>query len=144
MRPVVEGVAPTKLRHLAAPYIEILAELGRWDELAEFAERIEPVIEVTPYLRPIVDRAQGRALAAVGDSAEAAARLRAALAGFSALLYQFEAARTAEALAEIPGVPNRDEAFRQALETYEALAASPSMARLSGRSARPPAAHLKQ
>jgi hypothetical protein len=137
MRPVVEGVAPTKLRHLAAPYIEILAELGRWDELAGFVEQIEPVIEVTPYLRPIIDRAQGRARAAVGDSAEGAARLQAALSGFSALGYPFEAARTAEVLAELPGVPNRDELLDQARETYEALGASPSVARLSRRSARP-------
>lgn len=135
MRSVVEGVGATKLRHLAAPYVEILAELRRSDDLAQFVERIEPIIEVTPYLGPIVDRAQGRAKAAAEAYAEAAARLQAALGGFAALGYPFEVARTAELLADLPEIPNRDDLLHQAREAYEALGAAPSLARLRGRSA---------
>jgi len=130
MRPVVEGLAPTKLRHLAAPYVEVLAELGRWDELAEFVERIEPIIDVTPYLRPYVDRGAARARLAAGDVAEAAVGLEAARRGFELLEYRFEAARTAELLANVPGVTNRDALLEQARAAYEALGAAPSLERI--------------
>ncbi|HUF06972.1 MAG TPA: hypothetical protein VMP86_06250 [Candidatus Binatia bacterium] len=128
MAPVVAGVAPTKLRHLAAPYIEVLAALGRWDELTEFVKKVEPIIDVTPYLRPYADRAHGRARIAGGDSEGAAATLQAAFIGFSELGYRFETARTAEVLAEL-NVPNRDELLDQARETYESLGALRSLAR---------------
>jgi class 3 adenylate cyclase/tetratricopeptide (TPR) repeat protein len=131
MRPVVEGVVPTKLRHLAAPYVEVLVELARWDELATFVKHIEPIIDATPFLRPYVARAEGRAKLADGDGAAAAAGLEAARTGFELLDYRFEAARTAELLADVPGVPSRDALLAQARETYEALGATPSLARLT-------------
>jgi class 3 adenylate cyclase/tetratricopeptide (TPR) repeat protein len=133
MRPVVEGIAPAKLRHLAAPYAEILAALGRWDELTTFLTHIEPIIDVTPFLRPYVDRSQGRAELAKGDSARATAGLEAAKREFELLDYRFEAARTAELLAEVPGVTNRGALLQQAGETYEALGAAPSLARVQQR-----------
>jgi tetratricopeptide (TPR) repeat protein len=133
MRPVVEGVVTTKLRHLAAPYVEILAEVGAWDELAEFVKRIERVIDVTPYLRPYVDRAKGRARIAADDNKDGTAALQSALRGFTDLGYRFEAARTAELLAELPGVSNHTELLDQARETYESLGARPSLARLLAR-----------
>lgn len=133
MAPVVAGVAPTKLRHLAAPYVEVLAELGRWDELAEFVKKVEPIIEVTPFLRPYVDRAEGRAKLAEGNSAGAAAGLEAARREFELLGYRFEAARTAELLAGVPGLPNRHTLLEQASEAYEALGATLSLARVQQR-----------
>jgi len=133
MRPVVEGVAPTKLRHLAAPYLEILVELGRWSDVAAFSAHIEPIIEVTPFLRPYLDRAEGRAKLAEGNSAGAAAGLEAARRAFELLGYRFEAARSAELLADVPGLPNRQALLEQAREAYEALGATPSLARVQQR-----------
>ncbi|HEX7197596.1 MAG TPA: hypothetical protein VF364_12285, partial [Candidatus Limnocylindria bacterium] len=107
--------------------------LGRWTELAEFVGHIEPIIDVTPFVHPYVDRAVGSAKLAEGDDDAAVAMLEAARGGFELLRYRFEAARTAELLAGVPGVPNAGELLTEARQTYEALGAAPSLARVDQR-----------
>lgn len=133
MQPIVEGLAPTRLRHLAAPYIEGVAELGRWEDLARFVTHMDPIIAVTPYLRPYVDRARGRARLAQGETTGAATALEAAKAQFDTLAYRFESARTAELLAEVPGVSSRDALLEEAIEAYRSLGAARCLARLQQR-----------
>jgi class 3 adenylate cyclase/tetratricopeptide (TPR) repeat protein len=128
MAPVVVGVGPTRLRHLGPTYVDVLSAVGRWDELRGFLELIESVVEVTPYLRPYVERARGRVRLARGERAAAAADLRAADESFTSLEYAFESARTAEMLADV--VPEGSDALRaRARGIYEALGAVRAVAR---------------
>jgi class 3 adenylate cyclase/tetratricopeptide (TPR) repeat protein len=131
MEPVVRDVPSRRLRHLAPSYVEILADLGRWDELARFIAVLGPMLDDTPYVRPYVDRAQGRAKLAAGDRAGAVQRLEAALAGFSRLSYPFEVARTAELLAEVTDERRRRELLEQARQTYASLGARPALDRVA-------------
>jgi class 3 adenylate cyclase/tetratricopeptide (TPR) repeat protein len=137
MEPLMEGLPLMRLRHLAMPYVEILAELGRWDELARFVKLLEPIRDVTPFLRPFVDRAEGQARIAAGDVAGAAARLEAALAGFNELTYPFEAARTAELLAAVADEAQRTDLLESARETYRSLGALPALERVTALLAQP-------
>ena len=137
MKPLMPGLPPMRLRYLAMPYVEILAELGRWDDLARFVELLEPILDVTPCLRPFVERAGGRARISAGDVPGAAVRLEAALAGFNELTYRFEAARTAELLAAVAEEARRIDLLEGARETYGSLGAIPALERVMALLAQP-------
>jgi len=128
---VVRDVPARRLRYLAPSYVEILAELARWDELARFAGVLGPLLDHTPYVRPYVERAEARAKLAAGDRAGAVERFEAALAGFSQLSYPFEVARTAELLAEVADEDRRRELLGQARQAYESLGARPALDRVA-------------
>ncbi len=135
---LVPTVGPAELREIAPAWIETLTALGRWDELHQFAERVMPIVDATPLLKPIIRRAEGRALAAVGDRTSAAAALKEAVAGFKRLKHPFEGARTLEAVAELVEEDERGRLLREALTTYEALGAASHALRLRAYGPAPP------
>ncbi len=127
-QPMLSAARPAQLRDMAPAQIEILVTLGRWDELRDFVERVRPLIAATPLLSGFIDRAVARSLAAAGDHAAAIDLFETAISGFEALSCPFEAARTRELLADLPGAPRRRELLEEALDTYEVLGAEPHAA----------------
>ncbi|MBA2632409.1 MAG: AAA family ATPase [Chloroflexi bacterium] len=126
----LDTAGPAELRHIAPTRIEVLVALGRWDELRELIERARPLVDATPLLKPIIQRAEGSALLAAGDPASATESLRAAVAEFERLRYPFEVARTLEALAELVDPPEVTDLRAKALAIYEALGARPHVGRV--------------
>lgn len=125
-----DAAGPAELRDVAGTRIEALVALRRWDELREFIDRVKALVDETPLLKPVIDRAQGIALAAEGQPGRAVDALRSSVAGFERLKFPFEVARTQEALADLVD-PGEARTLREAaLTTYEALGAVPHSARV--------------
>ena len=132
-QPLLTSAGPADLRDMAAAQIEILAALGRWEELRDFVDRVRPLTAETPLLGPVIDRALARAHAATGDHAAAIDLFDSAIVGFAALTCPFEAARTKELLADMPAALERQGLLADALETYRSLGAEPHAARARAR-----------
>jgi len=132
-QPMLSSARPAELRDMALAQVEILVTLGRWDELREFVERVRPLTAATPLLGPFIDRAQARSRAAAGDHASAIDLFESAITGFASLTCPFEAARTRELLADVPGATGRQGLLGDALATYESLGAAPHAARVRAK-----------
>jgi tetratricopeptide (TPR) repeat protein len=136
--PLLLSAGPADLRGMAPTHIEILVALGRWDEMRRFMDRVRPLRDATPLLVASIDRAEARALAAAGDHAAAIELFESAIGGYAALTCPFEAARTSELLADVPGSPERRGLLDDALATYDSLGAAPHAARVRAKLADAP------
>jgi hypothetical protein len=81
--------------------VEALEALEDWGELAAYRPRARSAIAGNAALGPLLDRAEGRARAAAGDSAGARRLLRRSVAGFRRLGMVFEEGRAQDALAAL-------------------------------------------
>jgi class 3 adenylate cyclase len=105
---------------------ELVAALERWDDAAGLVEAAREEAEAGDLLTlpPVVDRLEGRAAAAQGDAAEAAALLGRSAAGFAELEARWEEAFSRLLLAEALAGGDRPGAERQlrtALPVFEQL-----------------------
>ena len=83
-------------------------------------------------LNAYVERAEGQALAAKGDTAGAHESLWRALDAFAGFPHVFEAARTKEAMAHVSDEPERLRLLGEAIATYRSLGAKPHLERAEG------------
>lgn len=88
--------------------VEALEALEDWPSLSEFLPHAPASIAGNAALRPLVDRARGRALAAAGDLPGARRLLRRSAAAFGQLGMRFEAARAAAALETVATLGDRE------------------------------------
>ncbi len=89
----------------AYAFVEALEALQDWEAIAAFKPRARSAIAGNKALRPLLDRAEGRAHAAAGDAVDARRLLRRSIAGFARLGMAYEEARAREALAAIRPSP---------------------------------------
>jgi tetratricopeptide (TPR) repeat protein len=111
--------------------LEALGALAEWDQVRDFLPEVGRVAGSHAVLAPARDRAEGKLLAATGDSAGGARLLEKALKRFEALLVPFEAARTREELARLAGSDEAKPLLENAFETYRRLGARPHAERVA-------------
>ena len=85
----------------AFAYLEALEALGDWAAVDAFLPSAKTAVTGNAALRPLLDRAAGRARAAAGDPSTARRLLRRSVAGFRRLGMQPDADRAAEALDDL-------------------------------------------
>jgi class 3 adenylate cyclase/tetratricopeptide (TPR) repeat protein len=114
-----------------APMLDVLGELGRFEELAEFI-RVAAVERIgNAAIEPSIERAEARLAMARGDRAAARDRLSSALAGFEELSVAYECARTLELLAEVGEPLEAHDLLARAHDLYQSLGATPDADRVA-------------
>ncbi|MFC4587289.1 helix-turn-helix transcriptional regulator [Sphaerisporangium corydalis] len=111
---VLEVVCPTA----GADHVEALVLVGRYDQAAERAERMQRAVRAIdqPLARGLAGRARGVLLTATGSPKRGVAELEAAAAEFSTAGMPFELARTLLALGRSQNRLRRREAARRSME----------------------------
>jgi hypothetical protein len=130
---VTEALARTGSGFLAtgaAPMLDALVELGRYDDLAGFLPVSREQANANEMVAPTVARAESVLAIRRGEREAAVTLLRTALVGFEKLEVPFEIARTQQTLAELIAPPEREQLMRAALAGFERLDAAPDAQRV--------------